>query len=372
MLGPRALNRALLARQMLLERQPVTALAATEHLVGLQAQAPLAPYVGLWSRLVDFEAAELAAALADRTAVRASLMRATIHLVSADDALTLRPLIQPVLERGFANSPFARQIAGIDRDELLEAGRVLLEERPRSSAELGRALAQRWPAHDPESMAYALGFLSPLVQVTPRGLWGRTGSPARTTMTAWLGRALDTAPSLENLILRYLGAFGPASVMDAQAWSGLTRLRGVFDGLRAELVTFRDDAGRELFDLPDAPRPEADSQAPVRFLPEYDNVLLGHADRSRIIPAGRSIPLPPGNGATMGTVLLDGMYAGTWRIRRAKDRAILAIRPFEPIGAADEAALVDEGARLVAFATDGTAVDIAVEIPNGDRAVDFT
>jgi hypothetical protein len=361
MLGPRALNRALLARQMLLERQPVTALAATEHLVGLQAQAPLAPYVGLWSRLATFQAAELAGALTDRTAVRASLMRATIHLVSADDALTLRSLIQPVLERGFANSPFARQIAGIDRDELLEAGRALLEERPLSSAELGRTLARRWPEHDPESMAYALGFLCPLVQVTPRGLWGRTGSPARTTMTAWLGRPLDAAPSLETLVLRYLGAFGPASVMDAQAWSGLTRLGGVFDGLRPRLQTFRDDAGRELFDLPDAPRPEPDSPAPVRFLPEYDNVLLGHADRSRIIPAGPSIPLPPGNGATMGTILLDGMYAGTWRIRRAEGRATLTIRPFERVRPGDEAALVDEGSRLVAFATDGMPADISIE-----------
>jgi hypothetical protein len=361
MLGPRALNRALLARQMLLERQPVTALAGTEHLVGLQAQAPLAPYVALWSRLVAFQTAELATALADRTAVRASLMRATIHLVTADDALTLRPLIQPVLERGFANSPFARQIAGIDRDELLEVGRALLEERPLSSARLGQALARRWPEHDPESMAYALGYLSPLVQVTPRGLWGRTGSPARTTMTAWLGRPLDAAPSIETLVIRYLGAFGPASVMDAQAWSGLTRLSGVVDGLRAQLRTFRDDAGRELFDLPEAPRPEADSHAPVRFLPEYDNVLLGHADRSRIIPAGRSIPLPPGNGATMGTILLDGMYAGTWRIRRAEDRATLTIRPFDRVGAADEAALVDEGTRLVAFATDGGAANVAVE-----------
>jgi hypothetical protein len=371
MLGPRALNRALLARQMLLERQQATALATIEHLVGLQAQAPLAPYVGLWSRVVGFEAAELATALSSRTAVRASLMRSTIHLVSADDALTLRPLVQPVLERGFAGSPFARGIAGIDLDALLEAGRALLEERPRSSPELGTLLARRWPEHDPESMAFALGYLSPLVQVTPRGIWGLTGSPARTTMTAWLGRPLDAEPSIERLVLRYLRAFGPATVMDAQAWSGLTRLSPVFEGLRGRLQTFRDEGGRELFDLPDAPRPDADSPAPVRFLPEYDNVLLGHADRSRIIPAGRSIPLPPGNGASMGTVLLHGMYAGTWRIRRAGDRATLTIRPFERIGAADEAALADEGTQLVAFATDGMAAQIAIENPTGEGAVDF-
>jgi hypothetical protein len=182
-------------------------------------------------------------------------------------------------------------------------------------------------------------------------------------MTAWLGRPLDVDASIDRLVLRYLGAFGPATVMDAQAWSGLTRLGAVFEGLRGRLQTFRDEGGRELFDLPDAPRPDADSPAPVRFLPEYDNVLLGHADRSRIIPAGRSIPLPPGNGASMGTILLDGTYAGTWRIRRAADRATLTIQPLERIGADDEAALADEGTRLVAFATDGMAAEIAIENP---------
>jgi hypothetical protein len=365
MLGPRALNRALLARQMLLQRRPTSALAAIAHLVGLQAQAPLAPYVGLWSRLEDFEAAELATALVDRTAVRASLMRSTVHLVTAEDILELRPLIQPVLARGFAGSAFARAVADIDLEELLATGRALVEERPRTSPELGRLLAQRWPDHDPGSMAFAVGYLSPLLQVTPRGVWGRTGAPARTTIETWLGRSLAAEPSLATLVLRYLGAFGPATVMDAQAWSGLTRLSGVFAKLRPDLHVDRDERGRDVFDLPDAPRPHADSPAPVRFLPEYDNVLLGHADRSRIIPAGRSIPLPPGNGATMGTVLLDGFYAGTWRIARSAGRATLTIRPFEPVAPADAAALADEGGRLVAFTTDGLAADIVIETGAG-------
>jgi hypothetical protein len=349
MLSQRALNRALLARQLLLERQSMTAEAAIAHLVGLQAQAPLAPYVALWSRLRDFRPAELSEAIEDRRAVRTSLMRATIHLVTADDALTLRPLIQPVLGRGYRASPFGRAVAGTDLGEVLAAGRELVEVRPRTSPELARLLGERWPDIPTDSLAYAVGYLVPLVHVPPRGLWGRSGPVARTTLEAWLGRPLAGHPSLDELVVRYLRAFGPAAVMDIQAWSGLTRLREVVERLRPRLETFRDVRDRELFDLPDAPRPDADTPAPPRFLPEYDNVLLGHNDRSRIIPPGRSIPLPPGNGASMGTILVDGTFAGSWRVTTDPDGTTLAIDPFEPIPPDERIALEEEGHRLLAF-----------------------
>jgi hypothetical protein len=168
-------------------------------------------------------------------------------------------------------------------------------------------------------------------------------------MEAWLGRPLAEHPSMDELVVRYLRAFGPASVLDIQAWSGLTRLREVVEWLRPRLETFRDERGRELFDVPDAPRPDADTPAPPRFLPEYDNVLLGHNDRSRIIPPGRSIPLPPGNGASMGTILVDGMFAGSWRITTDPDGTTLAIAPFEPIPPDGRIALEAEGHRLLAF-----------------------
>ena len=151
--------------------------------------------------------------------------------------------------------------------------------------------------------------------------------------------------------------------MDIQAWSGLTRLRTVVDRLRPDLATFRDDRGRELFDLPDAPRPDPDVPAPPRFLPEYDNVLIGHADRSRIIPAGRRIPLPPGNGATRGTVLLDGIFRGEWRIATDGGRATLRIEPFEPIPSAELPALDEEGTRLLRFAAAGLEGRIEVLAP---------
>jgi hypothetical protein len=232
-----------------------------------------------------------------------------------------------------------------------------------TSTELGAVLGERWPEIDRDSLVFSVGYLEPLAHVPPRGVWGTSGPVARTTLESWLGRPLEPDPSIDKLVMRYLAAFGPATVMDVQAWSGLTRLRPVFERLRPRLTTFRDDHGRELFDLPDAPRPDPATPAPPRFLPEYDDVLLGHADRSRIIPPGRRIPLPPGNGATRGTVLIDGMLGAEWKIATAQGRATLEIEPFEPIPAADLSVLEEEGDRLLAFAAAESEGRIVVRQP---------
>src|SRR6266511_3285137 len=224
-LGPRALNRATLDRQLLLRRAANSVRDAVEHLVGMQAQAPLAPYVGLWSRLRDFRADGLAGLIVSRRAVRAPLMRATVHLVTARDALALRPLVRPAHARTFAQA-FGRDLAGLDREALLAAARDLLDEAPRTRAELG--------------------LLLPVVQVPPRGVWGTTGPAALAPLESWLGRPVDADPAPDPVVLRYLGAFGPATVRDVQAWSGLTRLREVVERLRPRLRTFRDEAGAEL------------------------------------------------------------------------------------------------------------------------------
>lgn len=349
-LSKRALNRALLARQMLLVRSEMPAAAAIEHLVGMQAQAPNAPYVGLWSRLAGFRAAELAQLISQRAAVRTHLMRHTIHLVTARDCLIMRPLLQPVIARSFSSSPFKRNLAGVDIEAVGKVGRTLLEQQPRTRTELGELLAAHWPDRDPISLAYAVGASVALVQLPPRGIWGSSGPILLATAEAWLGQPLDTDPSPDELALRYLAAFGPASVADIRTWSGLSGLREVIERLRPQLLTFEDEHGAELFDLPDAPRPDADTPAPPRFLPEYDNVLLSHADRSRIINDKRSVPLPAGNGGVVGTILVDGFFSGTWKIMRKGDTAILNIEPFASLPTSERDALTDEGLGLLAFA----------------------
>jgi Winged helix DNA-binding domain len=361
-LARQALNRALLERQLLLRRADMTPLQAIEHLAGMQSQAPNAPYVGLWTRLAEFRPAELAQLMTERAVVRAHLMRNTVHLVTARDCLAAGGLFRDLHARRFASSPFAAALAGVDLPALLAAGQALLAEQPRTRGELGRLLGERWPAQDPASLAYAVTHLTPTVQVPPRGIWGRAGPAAFTTAEAWLGGPLAPSPSPDGLVLRYLAAYGPATVRDVQAWCGLTRLAEVAERLRSRLRAFRGPDGGELLDLPDAPRPDPDTPAPPRFLPEYDNVLLSHADRARIIPGRRRVPLPPGLGGTGGTVLIDGLWQATWKLARDRGGAALRIEPFTRLSAAQAAEVTAEGARLLAFAAPG-AGDIQIADP---------
>jgi len=348
LLGRRALNRALLERQLLLRRVRRPAAEVVEHLVGMQAQEPRDPYVGLWTRLEDFDPGELGGLVTDRQVVRSPLMRTTIHLVSARDCLTLAPLLHPVRERNFwTGSPFGRQVKGVDVDAVLAAGRALLDEQPRTNAQLRAFMAERWPDWDPTSLAYAVHHLVPVVQIPPRGVWGQKGLPTWATTERWLGRPVEQAPSIDRVVLRYLAAFGPASTMDVQAWSGLTRLREVTDRLRPSLRSFRNEAGKELFDLPDAPRPDPGTPAPVRFLPQFDNVALSHADRSHI--AGDAAARWPADDLHWSAILVDGFGAGAWRLARDGRAATLTVRLFDRLPAQDEAEVAEEAERLLAF-----------------------
>jgi hypothetical protein len=350
MLSPRALNRATLERQMLLRRQKLPALQVIEHLVGMQAQAPDSPYVGLWTRLEGFHADELARLILDRRAVRIALMRNTVHLVSARDCLQLRPLVQSVIDRGlYANRAHRTSIEGVDIEALAATGRSLLEERTHTAKELGEILRERWPERDPASLARAIRHLVPLVQVPPRGVWGKSGPAAHTTAEAWLGRPLKSDSSLEEMVSRYLGAFGPATVKDVQAWSGLSRLGEVVERLRPRLLSFRDERGKELFDLPDVPRSDPDTPAPPRFLPTFDNLILSHADRTRVIADEYRRAIASKNGMVPATFLVDGFVRGTWKTERTRGRSTLLIEPFEALAKQDRDDLAEEGERLIWF-----------------------
>ncbi len=404
----RALNRATLDRQLLLRRDPRPAGAAVGHLAGLQAQAPLAPYVGLWTRLTGFRPEHLSTLLAERSIVRAHLMRNTVHLVTAGDYIAFRPLFQPLMTRALSGS-FGRRLVGVDLGEIRDSAAALLTDRPLTRPQLSSELAARWPDHDPAALAYAATHLLPLIQVPPRGLWGQTGSAAFTLASAWLAANDQPAPSpaepatdpaqpdqpdpaqpdqpdpartaaapappdpartaadlpppdparaAEQLVLRYLAAYGPASVADIQAWSGLSRLREVTEQLGPRLRPLAGPDGAKLLDLPDAPRPSPDIPAAPRFLPAYDNLLLSFADRRRVIPHARPVPLPPGHGATTGTLLVDGRWQAGWKITADPDRTVLGITLFTPITARDEEQIAAEGARLIEFTAPGASPDI--------------
>lgn len=352
-LGRRALNRTLLARQHLLSRESVPTYDLVEHLVGMQAQLPLDPYVGLWSRIADFDVDEPSRLLLDRELVRIVVMRSTIHLVSARDALRIWPLTRIVLERAY-RANLAKPVRGVDLDPVLAYGRKLLTERPRTRVELRTELTPRWPELDANALAYGITSLLPVVQVTPRGMWGERMRPTLTTLESWLDRPLDPAPSIDQLVLRYLRAFGPATVKDIQAWCGLTRLRAVVDRLGKQLRVLRSDDGAELYDVPDAPLVDPDVEAPVRFLPVYDNLLLAHADRCRV-GGDRDLrfPLYVGSDRDYGGLLVDGFVAGVWR----HDKAGLEVRTFGALTRSDRAAVVDEGHRLARFLGGGTDSD---------------
>lgn len=351
LLGERALNRATLARQLLLRRSGRSVPDAVRHLVGLQAQNVEPPYHALAARLDGFAPERLSGPMAERTAVRIVTLRSTLHTHTAEDCLGLGPLVQPARDRELA--AFRAGLAGVDLDRLAGLARELVEAGPRTMAQLRQALSAEWPGVDPRALAVAARCTLPLVQVTPRGLWGRSGQVALTTAEHWLGRPAGPPAEPADLVLRYLAAFGPASVKDMQTWAGLTRLRDAFERLRPDLLTFRDPNGVELFDLPDAPRPDPDTPAPPRFLPEYDNLLLSHADRTRVVPAEYRGRNGQGNQAYR-TLLVDGFLAGLWK----RDGDTLVIEPFGTLTKVQRDEVAAEGARMLAALYPGTPYDV--------------
>ena len=359
-LGRRALGRATLARQLLLGRVDRAVAPALEHLVGLQAQAPRVPHLSLWNRLAGYDPGELDTLMTSRAVVRTQLMRTKIHTVTAADAAALRPLLQPVLDRTFASTAWGQRLRGQDLSAVVAEAAELLAERPMGRAALQRELARRHPDLDAEAATLGVSYWLPWVQPPPRGLWAGSGGAVMVPLAVWLG-APDVVPATpDDLVVRYLGAFGPASVRDVQTWCGLTRLREVVDRLGPRLRRFRSEDGAELVDVPDGVLPDPDVPAPVRFLAEYDNVLLSHDDRTRVIPERIPVPLPAGSGARTGTVLVDGALRATWAAGTDADATVLTVRPSGALSAAERAEVEEEGGRLLGFLAPGRRHDVRI------------
>ncbi|MEV5493973.1 winged helix DNA-binding domain-containing protein [Nonomuraea fuscirosea] len=358
-LSARALNRATLARQLLLDRSGLPVLDAVAHVCGLQAQEPQEPFVGLWSRLRAFDPAALSDLVTERRVVRTHLMRRTVHLLTADDVVAWRARHDGMLRQRVLGT-YRRELAGVDLDELAAAGlAVMADGEPRSMGELARAVAGRWPAPGPRPLGEMLAAaLIPTVQLPPRGLWRKKAGVRYVPIAAWLGRELDPPaqdgadPVGQELVRRYLAAFGPATTADLRAWSGLAGLPVAVAAVRAELISFRDERGRELLDLPDAPRPDPGTPAPVRFLPAFDNAILGYQDRGRIIDdAHRNLSV---SGARVA--LVDGRVAATWQV----EDDTVTVTPLGRLSREEREAVAEEGRSMASFLSDGASDRVRV------------
>jgi hypothetical protein len=359
----RSLNRATLARQLLLDRAAIPVPDAVERLVGLQAQLPAAPYVGLWTRLRDFQRDDLARLIEGRGVVKATLMRATLHLATAKDYPWLRTTLQPAMIYAAETIAKQRDSGDLNVPALVAMAQEYIAEKPRTFEEISSMLAERMPGRDVGALRYTIRMRLPLVQVPINSGWSYPGKPTFTLAELWLGRSISAQANLLQLVSRYLAAFGPATVQDFQTWSGMQKLKDAITEMKADLRSYRDERGRELLDLPDTPLPYADTPAPVRFLPEYDNLLLSHQNRTRVIPDKYHARIFLAGLRVRAAILVDGFVAGAWKIEKTKDTATLVIEPFEPLTHPARDALVDEADRLVRF-VEGNAKAFEVRFVN--------
>ena len=346
-LDRRTLNRSLLARQLLLERVDLPPVDAVAQLVGMQTQVPLDPYIGLWSRLTAFDPVALGTALLERRLVRMTLMRATLHLVSAEDGLAMRPVLQAPIERAYASSPFAAHLSGLELGPVISRGVELVERRtavdlPARRGALGRVAASR---RELARLRVPLSR-SPGAGDATRRL-GQDLQPKITTLDGWLGRPSAPTLSVDELVIRYLHAFGPASVADIRAWSWLGGVRPIVDRLRSNLCVYRDERGRELYDVRDGLFCDPATPAPVRFLPQYDNLFLAHVDRARVMDRIKW----DSSFMHRGTVFVDGFLSGAWKLSEQKRESTLVVELRTRVTATERRHVRREAERLLLFRT---------------------
>ncbi|MCB2213538.1 winged helix DNA-binding domain-containing protein [bacterium] len=360
-LTTRELNRALLARQLLLERTTISPLGAVNQLAGLQAQIARPPFVALWSRLKNFSRDDLYTLITSKQVVRATWLRATIHLVSTSDFLTFRQTLQPVLSKALG-SIARKELDGVDFAEIVAGARDLLGDNHLPFAEIRPLLQERFPDTNHRMLGYLVRTHLPLVMVPSEDRWAWHAKAGFAVADRWLDAEIYPAEHLPELVKRYLAAFGPATPGDMQTWSGLQGLKPIFEQLDDELVTFKDERKRALYDLPDAPRPPAETKVPVRYLANFDNAILGHQDRTRIVADEHRKGLVSKNLMVPATFLVDGFVAGTWKTDVKRKVATLTLTPFGKLTKTTQKQLEREGKKLLRW----------VEPEAKDYVVDFS
>lgn len=339
----RELNRTLLDRQLLLSTSKVKTMQALERLVALQAQVASPPYFGLWSRVEGFNPSELMKLRDQGKAVRAALLRSTLHWVTASDYTWIRPILQPALERAWQGF-FGVRKSSIEVQPLCQAAREILNAGPISMSSLSDEMLKHFPAWNKHAMEYGVRTHLPLVQVSPAGTW-KGGTAARYAL-------FEVAPKADatRLVRSYLAAFGPATPKDIAAWAGFSAIGKTMEAMRDELSTYKDEDGRILYDLPKAKIIAGDTPAPLRFVAEYDNLILAHADRSRIVPEALRKQVFLTAGRVRATVLVDGFVAGAWKLEKDKKQTRLVVEIFCRQPKAVRDAIQAEGERLLQFA----------------------
>jgi hypothetical protein len=320
--------------------------AVIEQLLGLQAQLPRPPAVGLWTRMEGLGRADLPGAAARRTVVRATAMRGTIHLMTAADFLGFRTCLQPGLDAGL-HAILRERARQLDMAALARTAAAYLK-APHTFEQVRARLIEAFPAGDERAMGYAVRMALPLVQVPGDGPWGYPAQCDFVSAAAWLGKSPSDCSSKDALVLRYLRALGPATVRDAETWLGLGGLAPTFNGLSRNVTVVGGTTRSPLYDLPDAPRPDPDTPAPVRFLPEWDSVVVTRADERVVARADRPRVFLPGLRVA-ALVLVDGFAAATWSVARSKKTATLTLAPFRPIAKAVLRELEPEAEALAKF-----------------------
>ena len=350
----RRLNRATLARQLLLRRARLDVVDAIERLAALQAQWAPSPYVALWSRLAGFTRERLWSAIERHAVIRARLMRGTLHLVSARDFYAFAVATQDTQRAAWNRIQVARGV----HPERVATLAAAFARTPRPKEDVIAHLRENLGDVFNERFNWLLwryvSAHADLVSAPPGGHWGYGGTDAPYVAARhWIGSGRRPAEdaAVERLIRRCLGAFGPATLADICKFTGQVpaRIRPVLDRLAPDLRRFADEQGRALFDLPRAPRPKAEVPAPVRFLPRYDEVLIAYQHRDRVIAPRHRPAIYAKNGIIEATLLVDGFVTGTWDLAASREQALLRIRPFKKLAPPDRRAALDEGEQLARF-----------------------